>query len=484
MIAKRLLVFAVAAAFATVLSGCSGGTDSPGSSRQAQVLSSDSSSIASDASSIASDASSIASDANNTDAEEGSSKMGAETDAGIGGAENSPDAEVAGTRVSVDEVSALATQPDAVQVELKADPADGDAVRREMAEKLALAIFTTTKIVDGELARDTSRDAVMNSYVAANSELREWSTDGKLPYDNSILMQGGSPQIASDAKVVDVQGGAYYVSIDCGTVSKPEPLEVSPRKSEIVVLFNDDNKIEHAWYSDYANDAPLHGSQEAYAAFGGKVKELIDRYGSPGIAKAPGNYDLTYATGLAYARLVDFGDGDQRLVVCYLDAANCKQPAEPGGDPEDYCVEVWQYSSGNLELAHSGTAQLDGQNSYCGAIIYNEHGGKRYLETWDGNYGGPEGDITYRAYGLDDNGGYGLVTELRNEFALQEKNYMLNGRPVSDEEGQAISNEWFNSETMSSIGFSSLKNNGEEPIHLIRDTNAVVAVLEACAATE
>ena len=238
----------------------------------------------------------------------------------------------------------------------------------------------------------------------------------------------------------------------------------------------------HAWHcgSENTSSAKLHGPRDAYAAYASKLGEIMEKHGRPGIAPAYGG-QFSYATGLAYADLMDFGDGDYRLVACYLDMDNCKKPDEPGSYPEDYCVEVWQYSEGNLELAYSGTAQLDGQNTYCGAVTYNVHDSRDYIVTRSGFYAGPSGGITQYAYGLDDSGKFGLITELTNNYSAPDSEYALNGVAVSDAEGEAVAREWFDHENQKSHRLSTI-GGSSYPFSLIRDTNTVVTVLEACAA--
>ena len=99
-----------------------------------------------------------------------------------------------------------------------------------------------------------------------------------------------------------------------------------------------------------------------------------------------------------------------------------------------------------------------------------------------GSYGGPSGDITQCAYGLDDSGEFGLITELTDYYSSQDSDYILNGAAVSDDGGKAVGQEWFDHEKQTSHRLSTIGNDGSHPLSLIRDTNTVVAVLEACAA--
>ena len=103
-------------------------------------------------------------------------------------------------------------------------------------------------------------------------------------------------------------------------------------------------------------------------AYGMKVKELVKQFGPPAIENSAKNSGVSYVKGLAYADLVDFGDGSPRLVVCYLNPSKVKDSSIPGAFPQDYQVEVWQFVNQKLECIPCGTAQLDGQNYYCNVV--------------------------------------------------------------------------------------------------------------------
>lgn len=55
---------------------------------------------------------------------------------------------------------------------------------------------------------------------------------------------------------------------------------------------------------------------------------------------------------------------------------------------------------------------------------------------------------------------------------------MLDGVSVSETEGSAAAERWFNYDNRTSIVFSSVKNNGQRPTKLIEDTGKVIAELE------
>lgn len=244
----------------------------------------------------------------------------------------------------------------------------------------------------------------------------------------------------------------------------------------------DDSSSSDAAVSVFASassgSSKLESEARIYAAYSSKVKELIASYGQPRIETASKAGGVTYAAGLAYVDLVDFGDGESRLVVCYLDSSNSKSAAAPGAYPEDYHVQVWQFGEKGLDLAYSGTAQLDGQNDYCGALVYNDVDGKRYIEAWEGDYGGPSGNITRHLYGVNEEGKFGQIRELASTYSGRRNNYMLDGVSVSETEGSAAAERWFNYDNRTSIVFSSVKNNGQRPTKLIEDTGKVIAELE------
>ena len=369
--------------------------------------------------------------------------------------------------------------------EEKASENSREAFRRKAAERIAMACYTNTKIVDGEMVFDPVYEEVLEELVAPDSEMKKPSDDPNLIYDRAPYAGKGGPVIAGDAEVFEAQGNVYFASVSYGTVKSADPLETIGAKGLLAVVFDDDDKIEHLWGYGYSFDNMLSADPKASIAFNGKVKELIAKYGEPGIAQAPGGSGSSYATGLAYVRLVDFGDLDKKLVVCYLDQANCENPDEPGAYPEDYRLEVWQYTDRGLELAYSGASQLEGQNLYCGAVVYTKCNWRPYIVTWSGEPAGPNGYITRCAYGLDDSGSFGRAIEIRMDYGQPEPAYTLNGSSVPFEEGSATYDEWFSEKNQKTTRLALV----DKPVppsnplaELVRETNTVIAVLDACAA--
>ncbi len=127
----------------------------------------------------------------------------------------------------------------------KQSASDTQTIRSNRAIEFTLALYTNTQIVDGSLQGVKTRQADIKRNIDPNAELYEWSVDS---HDNvSILMKGGSPIIAKDAEVTDVQGDVYYLTVTCDMIKSVNPLETSTWSEDIVVIFNDVNLIEHAY---------------------------------------------------------------------------------------------------------------------------------------------------------------------------------------------------------------------------------------------
>ena len=103
-----------------------------------------------------------------------------------------------------------------------------------------------------------------------------------------------------------------------------------------------------------------------YEAFRDKLTGLVDTYGDASITVMQiddGQY-LAWVAGVSYAELVDFGDGDEYLVVAYCtdrsfatsgsveERSDALRAADYGPQAADYAVEVWKYveDSGSLAM--------------------------------------------------------------------------------------------------------------------------------------
>ena len=185
---------------------------------------------------------------------------------------------------------------------------------------------------------------------------------------------------------------------------------------------------------------------EALAAFATKVQEIQGTYG---YTTAAYNGSDCYLDGLAYARIADFGDGKDRLLVCYHDPSRDTDAETPGGQPESYPVEVWEYnpSTLSLEQVYSGFATLDGQNVYCCALCLQNGGDCTYV-TERHNQPGPSGYSYVSFYGASDDGEFGLLTEYGVSWEYdsdkEESIYtdIVDGESVTESEAQAHEEKW------------------------------------------
>ncbi len=393
-----------------------------------------------------------------------------------------PSVGAADSQMSSKGAAAPQEPPDAVSPELAATFNDYEAVRKEKAEKFCTAVFTSTKVANGEYFPDKSLEKVADAYLSPLSPLRK-STADQLEYDASILMRGGSPRVAKSAVVADIQGDAYYVDVQ-SEMPKATGEQAEKRWTDrVVVIFDDADAIMHAFKCNTENGDPyggiLHADYNAMLAFSSKVNELKAQFGDAQMQTRPHNSTLIYMEGLAYVDLVDFGDGAPRLVVCYHDPRKDSRPDEPGGYPESYVVEVWQYGERGLENAYRGTAQLNGLNTYCGAVRYHDVDGRRYITTSEGNYPTPEGEMLFKAYGLTDGGAFGLVAEVFVDYSQEGNSYEVNGTPVALEEGKQVLDNWFGYDKQKAVGLSSVLFNGQPPYPLVQHTGKTSLVLDA-----
>ena len=102
-------------------------------------------------------------------------------------------------------------------------------------------------------------------------------------------------------------------------------------------------------------------AQGKYACFRDKLQGLVDTYGDASITvmKLDEQRFLAWAAGVAYAELVDFGDGAERLVVAYCterdfasaEDVQARDDGEYGPRASDYTVEVWEYDEAADELS-------------------------------------------------------------------------------------------------------------------------------------
>lgn len=178
--------------------------------------------------------------------------------------------------------------------------------------------------------------------------------------------------------------------------------------------------------------------EQASQAYAQKIHELMDQYGEPAIVK--GEY-WSYATGLVFAKLLDFGAGYDYLMLAYYDPSKDRVPDRPASEPESYCVEVWGYVDGALSQQYAGTGEIEGQNVYCVGIPYLTEGDVSFVKHLVLN-GYPIGTQTIQLWGVDEEGGFSVVQYAQGTYDPSPSELEVNGKTVSQSEFDAIVQKW------------------------------------------
>lgn len=157
-------------------------------------------------------------------------------------------------------------------------------------------------------------------------------------------------------------------------------------------------------------------AQGKYACFRDKLQGLVDTYGDASITvmKLDEQRFLAWAAGVAYAELVDFGDGAERLVVAYCterDFASAgdvqaRDDGEYGPRASDYTVEVWEYdeASDELSMMCRTTAAAGASDAPVVEYVENPDTGSTCLYVGGSDVNGSAGRS---CFGLDDGGVFG-----------------------------------------------------------------------------
>lgn len=169
----------------------------------------------------------------------------------------------------------------------------------------------------------------------------------------------------------DMPDGTYYANIedeDGGLMPMP-PIQVDEEgeRGDVVILPDEDDP------------APAPQTAGARWRFAEKLAELGETWGEPAVAYQHKDNVAARATGLSFARLVDFGDGAERLVVAYCTRAD--EPASTVESIEAYRIEVWGYDAS----ADEEVLQAEGLAPVLG-------GGVSYVDL----YGSDDGRVVLR----------------------------------------------------------------------------------------
>lgn len=176
--------------------------------------------------------------------------------------------------------------------------------------------------------------------------------------------------------------------------------------------------------------------KEAYAE---KIRDMIDEYGEPSIDSAP----CEHATGLAYAKLLDFGAGYDYLYLGYYDPSFDVDQENPGGRPESYRVEIWAYTDSGLSKVFSDNAYQDGQNYYCSAFVYRLKDGVAYVTNGEYSYG-PQYRLYTRLWGVADDGSFRVLHTSLDNHAVDPPAFFIDDQSVSESEFRSTMEDWPN----------------------------------------
>lgn len=156
-------------------------------------------------------------------------------------------------------------------------------------------------------------------------------------------------------------------------------------------------------------------AQGKYTCFRDKLQGLVDTYGDASITvmKLDEQRFLAWAAGVAYAELVDFGDGAERLVVAYCterdfasaEDVQARDDGEYGPRASDYTVEVWEYdeAADELSMMCRTTAAAGASDAPVVEYVENPDTGSTCLYVGGSDVNGSAGRS---CFGLDDGGAF------------------------------------------------------------------------------
>lgn len=179
-----------------------------------------------------------------------------------------------------------------------------------------------------------------------------------------------------------------------------------------------------------------------------KIEELESTYGESRVSvteasSAQGGYYYGYASGLAFAELIDFGDGVERLVVIYYGGDDQEAPKY-----SDYYLQVWEYDdeANGLRCVYGENGSAPLMDGTLEESLVDYSSSLTIYSTKDAsvlNYGYTISFSSTQAYvGIAENGSFGLIHSIETVGDLVGtrvvRRYLVDGVEVSDEEFQDI----------------------------------------------
>lgn len=243
--------------------------------------------------------------------------------------------------------------------------------------------------------------------------------------------------------ISDLPDGTYTFEIDDGDqVFTLPPVEIDDTDGSLP------DNITIQMQPDQGTEAPQHAGDEEPKTtdelFLDKIGELEKEYGAPEVKVQPyGEQYLSYASGLAYAGLFDFGDGAERLVTLCL-----SQEAQVEWNHADYLIQVWEYDEkeGKLVCVLNKADVSFAAAGWSGSFSINPVSRGPLLYLWaDATDGGELGKNIELYFGLQDGGSFGLIHEFSQECVTygdgDEFTYHVDGTEVSADASFSIKRE-------------------------------------------
>lgn len=246
--------------------------------------------------------------------------------------------------------------------------------------------------------------------------------------------------------ISDLPDGTYTFEIDDGNepfdlppvdiTNEPEGQGEQGRDEGVTIQATPEQETEGD--SQEAGDEKPKTADELFLD---KINELEDEYGEAEV-KVQQNRKLylSYLSGLAYAELVDFGDGAERLVTMYLDKGTEDDPYRA-----TYTLQVWEHNEETHELdcvvGEDGDSLPQNGPNVC-SLIPSKNGLLLHA-MYNADWTDAEPKVTYHYYGLLDDGSLGLVHEFVTDYGTPGPvaGRYVDGKAVTDEEERAVREE-------------------------------------------
>lgn len=263
----------------------------------------------------------------------------------------------------------------------------------------------------------------------------------------------GTDGFTMETVILNHETGTYIFEIDNGSEVQTTPPIVIDDENGI----SDEVHVEPPASSDDAAADEVDDVDEvddtargADALFLEKIEELQDEYGEPTLEVTEDtNAYCASIRGLAYAELVDFGDGEERLVVMWNESEDGYEGStdvlweEATPSSLSGTVEVWEYDEGTDELV---ALLNDGDGIELFRMMFD------YYETRDGgialdiysydrNTNGSTSTDTF--YGVDSTGAFGIIWEEVISSSGSGTTYSVNGEAMDYEEFAVAREEMF-----------------------------------------